>query len=327
MGKGQSQVPLISVIVPAYNHERYVETAVRSVLDQDWPRIELIVIDDGSGDGTWDVLQRLCPECERRLERVVMIRQENQGTCVTMNRLCQHARGDFAGLLASDDAYLPGAFRRLLEPMVRDDATGVVVGRNELMDGDGRHGYWNERQELVYDQGSAKYVFFNDFIRSYSGVDDQGPDFGSYPALLKVNHVANGAMIRKSALDKVLPFTKDAPLEDWWLHLQLSKVTRYATVPEPTFRYRWHATNTIRQRERMDRYYRQTLEWEERHVEGLADRRWREAFAEQYWDVRRKFALGNALVLEKVLSLRERRKVLTLFGHEFVLSRQPKDLI
>lgn len=317
--------PLISVLMPAYNHERYVETAVRSVLDQDWPRIELIVIDDGSSDGTWDAMQRLRPECERRLERVVMIRQENQGTCVTMNRLLQHGRGDFVGLLASDDAYLPGAFRRLIEPMMCDDATGVVVGRNELMDGNGQHCYWNDRQEMVYDRESAKYVFFNDFIRSYSGVDDQGPDFGSYRALLKVNHVANGALIRKSVLDKVLPFTKDAPLEDWWLHLQLSKVTRYAAVPEATFRYRWHATNTIKRKDQMDRFYHETLVWEERYVEMLADRRWKEAFAEVHWEVRRKFGLGSLLTFDKVLTLKEVRKVLTAFGHEFVLQRRVVD--
>ena len=264
---------LISVLMPAYNHGKYVETAVRSVLGQDWPRIELIVIDDGSSDGTWDILQRLRPECERHLERVVMIRQENQGTCVTMNRLLQHVCGDFVGLLASDDAYLPGAFRRLMEPMMCDDATGVVVGCNELMDGNGRRCYWDDRLELVHDQESAKYIFFNDFIRSYSGVDDQGPDFGSYRALLKVNHVANGAMIRKSALDCVPPFRKDAPLEDWWLHLQLSKVTRYAAIREPTFRYRWHGGNSISRCGKMEDFAERTLRFEERRIFAQRDLR------------------------------------------------------
>ena len=49
--------PLISIILPAYNHENYVEETIRSILCQTWPNLELLVIDDGSRDHTWDVLQ------------------------------------------------------------------------------------------------------------------------------------------------------------------------------------------------------------------------------------------------------------------------------
>ena len=135
---------LISILVPAYNHERYVETCVRSVLEQDWPRIELIVIDDGSRDGTWQVLQGLKSECERRCERVVMQTQENQGTCVTGNRLYDLMRGEFSMTIASDDALLPGALSALVKPMLQDPEVGAVVGQNVLMDDAGRLFYWRK---------------------------------------------------------------------------------------------------------------------------------------------------------------------------------------
>ena len=51
-----TSAPLISVLMPAYNHGKYVEASVRSVLAQKWPRIELLVVDDGSSDDTWDKL-------------------------------------------------------------------------------------------------------------------------------------------------------------------------------------------------------------------------------------------------------------------------------
>ena len=63
---------LISVIIPAYNHERYVEECIRSIMAQTYRNIELIVIDDGSTDGTFAKLQELKPECEKRFVRVVM---------------------------------------------------------------------------------------------------------------------------------------------------------------------------------------------------------------------------------------------------------------
>lgn len=319
--------PLISVLMPAYNHERYVEAAVRSVMEQGFPRIELLVVDDGSRDGTWGVLRRLRGECERRFERVEMVTQANQGTCGTMNRLCQMAKGDFVLVLASDDALLPDALSRLIAPMLADATVGVTVGRNELMDGDGRTCYWDAKQRTVYEKPLAAYETFDEFLKVATGVDAFGDRFGDYRELLRLNHVGNGALLRKTVLDRILPFTKEAPLEDWWLHLQLAKLTRYRMIGERTFRYRWHDANNIKRSERMDRFYHETLAWEERCVESLAGGRWRKAFAEVHWEIRRKFGLGSLLAFDKVLAQKEVRRVLTVFGHEFVLQRRTRDLV
>lgn len=319
--------PLVSVLMPAYNHERYVETAIRSVLDQQGVRIELLVVDDGSKDGTWDVLCRLRGECERRFERVVMETQANQGTCGTMNRLCSLAQGDFVLVLASDDALCPDALRNLVAPMLADDGVGVTVGRNELMDGEGRPCFWDADRRTVYDRSAAKYETFEAYLGESTGVDPFGERFGDYGELVKVNHVGNGALLRKSALDLVLPFAKEAPLEDWWLHLQLAKVTRYRMVGERTFRYRWHDANNVKRDDRMARFYRETMAWEERKVEALPEGKWLRAFAAVHWERRRKFGLGRVLALEKTLTLAEVRKTLTVFGRPFVFLRRPRNLI
>lgn len=250
---------LVTVLMPAYNHVRYVETAIRSVLAQDWPRIELLVVDDGSSDGTWDVLERLRPECEARLERVTITRQENRGTCETMNGLCARATGEFVGILASDDAYFPQTLFALLRPMLRDASVGVTIGQNEFMDADGNRCFWNGEKQSVPEE-KAVYRTFNEYLRKRLRLAADGSDYGCYSKLLEANHIANGALIRKSALDQTQPFRRDAPLEDLWLHLQLSKVTAYREVAETTFRYRWHAGNTVRQhtwmKELTDRTYR-----------------------------------------------------------------------
>lgn len=319
--------PLVSVLMPAYNHERYVEAAVRSVMAQEGVRIELLVVDDGSNDGTWGVLQSLRGECERWFERVEMVTQRNQGTCGTMNRLCGLAKGDFVLVLASDDALLPGALRSLLAPMLEEKSIGVTVGRNVLMDEDGRTCYWDEGRRTVYDRGSARYETFDAFLAESTGVDAFGEKFGDYRELLKVNHVGNGALLRKTVLDRVLPFTKEAPLEDWWLHLQLAKMTCYRMVDERTFRYRWHDANNIKRNDRMARFYRETMVWEERKVESLPEERWRKAFSAVHWEVRRKFGLGHVLELDKILTLGEIRRTLTILGHEFVLIRRPRNLV
>ena len=265
--------PLISVLMPAYNHERYVEGAVRSVLAQDWPRIELLVVDDGSGDGTWDVLQRLRAECENRLERVEMRRQENCGVSETIRRMLDLAHGEYVGFLASDDQYLPGALSTLFGVLAGDPGIGVALGENGLMDENGRRCYWDADRRTVYDPAQAAYRTLNELRESFHGISRRHPGYGTYRELLRSNHIANGYLIRRSCLDRTVLPSHSTPLEDWWMMLQLSKISRIVSIDVPTFRYRWHAGNTIRQSKLIDSYTIADLQEEERVLCETGDRR------------------------------------------------------
>ena len=265
--------PLISILMPSYNHENYVEDAVRSVLAQDWPRIELVVVDDGSRDGTWDVLQRLRAECESRLERVEMERQGNRGTAETVCRLLSQAHGDYVGILASDDQYLPGALTALSAVLSRNPDVGVVVGENELMDANGRRCYWDSDRRIVYDPAQAVYRTLNEQMASINGVSGRHPGYGTYRELLVSDHVANGALIRRRCLDRTVPLSRSTPLEDWWMMMQLSKVTRMASIDIPTFRYRWHDGNAVKDAEQMERYFQANVKAEEQVLCDAGD--WR----------------------------------------------------
>ena len=307
-------VPLVSVCIPAYNHGRYVQEAIRSVLAQDWPRMELVLVDDGSKDDTWERACEMKQTCEGRFARVVFETKVNEGTCATFNRLRELAHGDFFLLVASDDALLPGAVRALVEPMLADDSVGVVTGVNEIMDGDGRRCFWDEGMGNVYNEGSAAYKTFNDQLAAATGVPSNSPRFGEYRELLKHNHVPNGWMVRKKALDAIPPFTRDAPLEDHWMHLQLSKLTRYAGVPEHVFRYRWHAANTAKQRDKMCWFEYLTFKWEESFVMSPAGSAWRDAFLSVKQRVVRKPMLGRVLYRETTYGLDGLVKTLHIFG-------------
>lgn len=103
--------PLVSILVPAYNAERVIEDTLRSVLDQMDARYELVVIDDGSRDGTAQVvegLQRAYAALTLRL-----IRQDNAGLATTRNRLLDAAGGEYILFLDADDLVLPGILAEL----------------------------------------------------------------------------------------------------------------------------------------------------------------------------------------------------------------------
>lgn len=96
-----AKCPLFSVVIPAYQVERYLETTLQSVYDQTEQDVEIIVVDDGSPDATADILRR---QTDPRLR---VIRQENQGECAARNRGMREARGTYIALLDADDAWRP----------------------------------------------------------------------------------------------------------------------------------------------------------------------------------------------------------------------------
>ena len=85
-GNNKTESPLVSVIMPAFNHENYVQEAIKSIISQTYPNIELLIVNDGFTDATWNKIQEMRAECEIRFSRVVFETQENKGTCLTQNR-------------------------------------------------------------------------------------------------------------------------------------------------------------------------------------------------------------------------------------------------
>jgi alpha-1,3-rhamnosyltransferase len=95
----------ITVVIPSYNHANYVQQAVESVLEQDWPAIDLIVIDDGSTDGSPELLAEL----HRSRGGFRLLSRPNRGLVKTVNEGLALAEGEFFCLLASDDYLTPGS--------------------------------------------------------------------------------------------------------------------------------------------------------------------------------------------------------------------------
>lgn len=102
MSLSEKHLPLVTVVIPAYNHAEYLPDAVRSVLAQDYPRVELIVIDDGSTDGTAQVLASLAGKFHWES-------QSNIGQSLTLKRGWEMAQGEILAYLSADDVLDPAA--------------------------------------------------------------------------------------------------------------------------------------------------------------------------------------------------------------------------
>ena len=112
--------PLVSVIMAVHNRETSVARAINSVLAQTYPTLELIVVDDGSTDGTLEVVERFSPP-------VTVISQEHAGVYVARNRALRHVRGELVAFIDSDDAWAPDKLA-LQVPLLRRPEVGLVFG-------------------------------------------------------------------------------------------------------------------------------------------------------------------------------------------------------
>jgi glycosyltransferase involved in cell wall biosynthesis len=113
--------PLVSAVIPAHNAERFVGDAVVSVLNQTWPRMECIVVDDGSTDRTGDVVR------EAGGGRVRYIRQARSGVSIARNRGAAEAQGELIAFLDSDDVWLPEKTTQQVELLRSRSDVGLVL--------------------------------------------------------------------------------------------------------------------------------------------------------------------------------------------------------
>jgi len=251
---------LISVLIPAYNHERYVQEAIQSIIAQTYDNIELIVIDDGSPDNTWSKIQEMKKACAKRFSGLILERQSNHGVGYTFNRALELAKGQYVYTIASDDAAKPDALEILHDFLSAHKDYALAVGNNEIIDAASKRAYWDKKTNLVYNKEKAAYHTFKDFLtRSKHHIDFNSDDFGTYKSLLKRNYIPNGYLIRKDIFSKTGGYVAEAPLEDWYIMLQISKYAKMKYIDKILFSYRWHGRNTIRQTSRMRDYIQKTF--------------------------------------------------------------------
>jgi glycosyltransferase involved in cell wall biosynthesis len=118
-GGGDAGLPLVTVVTPCLNQARFLEEAVRSVLEQDYPRIEHIVVDGGSTDGSVEIL--------RRYDHVRWISEQDKGQSDALRKGFALARGEIYGWLNADDMYLPGAVSAAVARL-KSGVYGLVYG-------------------------------------------------------------------------------------------------------------------------------------------------------------------------------------------------------
>ena len=208
------QLGLVSVVIPNYNYARYLRAAVDSVLEQTYREIEIIVVDDGSTDGSRKILDSYG-------ERVQTIFQRNQGVSAARNNGVKASRGEFIAFLDADDSWLPSKIEKQVQCLKWDMSIGLVhVGVVEI-DAAG-----NVIRELL--DGGAGDVWRDLLMFSSRGI------FGG----------GSGVMMRREIFDEAGGFDPQLSTSaDWDLYFQVSSRHKVGFISEVLLRYRIHQSN------------------------------------------------------------------------------------
>tara|TARA_A100001015_G_C15044334_1_gene742385 strand:- start:3405 stop:4412 length:1008 start_codon:yes stop_codon:yes gene_type:complete len=157
----QKITPLISLIMPVYNHEKFVERAILSIIHQTYSNWELIVIDDGSTDGSKNIIENFNDD------RIKYFYQKNQGVlnlAKTINKGLALTRGEFVTMVPSDDTW-PAERFSIQVPEMLDEKIVISFGKMNLIDQyDNKIGFSNPRNESRFLENKPIGKIFNDLL-------------------------------------------------------------------------------------------------------------------------------------------------------------------
>lgn len=128
----QNDLPLVSIVTPSFNQARYIEATIQSVLSQDYARIEYLIVDGGSTDGTVEIIKKH----EGRL--AWWVSEQDQGQTDAINKGFERAQGQILAWLNSDDTYEPGAVSAAVKYLLDHPEVGMVYGNCNFINEDGQ---------------------------------------------------------------------------------------------------------------------------------------------------------------------------------------------
>lgn len=246
--------PLVSVLVPLYNHARFVNRCLDSVLEDGYSRVEIIIIDDGSKDDSAALAQQWFDRQDTpQIERFELGTRPNKGVTRTLNELIHKAQGDYLVFLASDDYLLPGGITARLEYLLSHPSKLAVFGDCVVVNDSGVqiHGsgiadlFGGRRERMLKDDLLALELIFNWCV--------PGPVF----------------MADRRAFEMVGGYDEMLLVEDWDMYLRLAAREVLGFVNRPVAAYRIHGSNVSLNKKRTVALLQSMLETALKHAQSF----------------------------------------------------------
>jgi glycosyltransferase involved in cell wall biosynthesis len=213
-------MPLVSVLMSSYNNEKFVSEAIESVLGQTFEDFELIIIENGSKDGSPQIIK----DYSKKDDRIrIIFHAENIGIAKSQNELIENAKGKFICRIDSDDVWVKDKLEKQLEIMKQDE--NLVI--------------WTEAELIDAESHSRGKTF----TQMYKSLKKSGFIFDE---LLVGNYIfCSSMMFKRENLEGIRYKENIKFANDHQFNLDLAYKYKYYFIPEPLTKYRIHGSNTI----------------------------------------------------------------------------------
>lgn len=219
--KSDSQ-PLVSIVIPCYNHENFVQESIQSVIEQTYQNIELIIIDDGSNDNSVEKIQEMIPACQERFVRFEFRHRPNKGLSATLNEALDWCQGSYYSAIASDDMLLQSKIAIQVEYLENPNNVKCAGVFGNVIYIDNNSDYLRESRLLF-----KRNKFEDIFLQNYS-------------------ILAPTQLLRLDLVRKVGYYDEDVKIEDYymWLKLTFSNKFHLDSLEDCFVKYRAHENNS-----------------------------------------------------------------------------------
>lgn len=233
--------PLVSIGVPFYNSENYIEKTLDSIKLQTYANLELILIDDCSADRSLAIVQDWLQINSGRFINVALLKNgQNRGTSYSCRRLQHAAKGVFFEKLDADDIIFPNKISRQVECMISNPEVAIVYSNTQLIDSDGN-------------------LLDNDYfgVQKFCAITDgHGPSGFVFDKLIIEDFIPNSSvLIRKNILDEIGGYDETLFTEDWDLWLRICSVHPVLFLEGYYSQYRIHPQSVMRKRSTLVKSY------------------------------------------------------------------------
>jgi glycosyltransferase involved in cell wall biosynthesis len=241
--------PLVSIIVPLYNHAHYIITTLESFAVEGHPNLEVVIIDDGSTDDSFTVAQTWLAQHPNAFSNVILERQENAGITKTLNRLVARANGEFITMVASDDLMLPGGIQARIAALERRPDWLAVFGDATVIDDQG-----------IQTASSALKKINTANLKAL-----ESDQFRTQELILRWSVPGPVLLYRRQTIETIGAYDETGFIEDRDFYLRLLAQNALGFINQAVATYRIHARNTIAAPAAQARVYKSMFEAESKH--------------------------------------------------------------
>lgn len=271
----KDETPLVSVVIPCYNHEKFVQESIKSVINQTYKNIELIIIDDGSIDGSVLKINELYKECAQRFTNFEFRSRPNIGLSSTLNEALEWCQGEYFSAIASDDVMFEDKTDRQVKLLIENPNIVGVFGAVQMINGEGK---------LLSEIRQSNKIFeFKDLIYTDSFLP------------------APTQMLRLKELRNTGGYIAGMIIEDWYIYLKILENGGKILYKDDLYAYyRIHGKNTYSNPYSMGLGFLQVIN-EFRDYEHF-----KEAYIKACWEnslatLRLDFKLSTSILMKRIL--------------------------